>query len=100
VLIVFSETPVCEERMDRIRSVVGPRGELLNWSERKAWKRWELGPQIFRFYRLLGPPPFRLESALPVILVFKRFSWPKRFDFSGGQADRDCVSKRLEATLG
>jgi hypothetical protein len=99
VLVVFSEGPTCRERMSRIMPLVGSRSELLNWSERTKWNRWSLAPQLFAFYRFLGPQPFQMESALPAILVVRKFHWPRSFDFLGNLATRDSLLERLEQEL-
>jgi len=98
VLVVFSDTPTCQKRMSQILPLVESRSEQLNWSARKMWKCWSLGPRLFDFYRFLGPPPFMLERALPAVLVFNGFGWPRRFDFSVARA-RDSVIERLEKAL-
>jgi hypothetical protein len=81
VLTVFSDTPSCQEKMKEILPLVGSRAEFLNWSQRRTWNRWSIGPQVFRFYSFLGPQPFRLESSLPVVFVFRRIYWPTTLSF-------------------
>jgi hypothetical protein len=50
LLIVFADTPSCQEWMKQISPLIGSRSEFLNWSRRDQWNRWSIGPQLFRFY--------------------------------------------------
>ena len=76
------------------------RSEFLNWSERETWNRWSVGPPVFGFYSFfLGPQPFRLESCLPLVLVFRRHYWPTAFSFSGLRTTELPVIDRLKQEL-
>ncbi len=99
VLTVFADTPSSKQRMEQILPLIASRSEFLNWSERQQWKRWSIGPQVFRFYSFLGPQPFRLKSCLPVLFVFKRFYWPTTFSFGGRRTTELQVISRLRQEL-
>lgn len=93
VLIVYGEAASSRERMKQLLPLLGARSELLNWSERKLWKRWSVASQVFRFYSFLGPEPFRLESSLPVMFIFKAFYWPQTFSFSPMHDDSEVIGR-------
>lgn len=97
VLMVFADTPSCQGRMRELIPLIEARAVFLNWSKRRTWNRWSIGPQVFRFYSFLGPQPFRLESSLPVVFVFRKIYWPSTFSFGGHQNARDL--ERLEDEL-
>ena len=99
VLIVLADSPLCERRMQQILPIVNSRSEFLNWSKRETWKRWSIGPQVFRFYSFLGPQPFRLKYCLPVVFVFRRFYWPTTFSFGGLRTTDAEVIDKLKQEL-
>jgi hypothetical protein len=98
VLTVLADSPSCERRMQQILPLVNSRSEFLNWSQREMWKRWSIGPQIFRFYSFLGPQPFRLKYC-PVVFVFRRFYWPTTFSFGWPRTTEAQVIDKLKQEL-
>jgi hypothetical protein len=99
VLTVFADSPSCGRRMQQILPLVSSRSEFLNWSKRETWNRWSIGPQVFRLYSFVGPDPFRLESCLPVVFVFRRFHWPTTFSFGALRTTESEVIDRLKQEL-
>lgn len=73
-LVVYSDSPIWGPYFEReILPAVGPRGVVLNWSERKRWK-WSLPVALFRAFA--GSREFN-----PIAIVFRPFRWPRRFRF-------------------
>ena len=98
VLTVVANVPSCQERMKGVLPLLGSRSEFLNWSERRTWERWSLTVRLFRLHAFFGPVPFRREQTLPLVMIFRRFRWPKKFDFSKRENDVD-VLERLRQEL-
>lgn len=73
-LVVYSDSPVWGPYFEReLLPAVGPRGVVLNWSERKRWN-WSLPVALFRVFA--GSREFN-----PIAIVFRPFRWPRRFRF-------------------
>lgn len=75
VLFVYSESPIWRDYMlAEILPLVVHRAVVLNWSERRAWKRCSLAALAFWFFG--GRKAFN-----PLILVFRPFSFAQKFRF-------------------
>ena len=73
-LVVYSNSPIWQEYFEEhVLPVVGGRGVVLNWSERKVWS-YSLAVALFQFFG--GTREFN-----PLAIVFQPFAWPRRFRF-------------------
>lgn len=51
VLFVYSDSPIWHDyMMNEILPLVTERAVVLNWSERRKWRRWSLTAHVFRSY--------------------------------------------------
>jgi hypothetical protein len=76
VLVVYSDSPVWRDYFEQnVIPVVGSRGVILNWSERKQWS-FSVPVALFRFFG--GAREFN-----PLAVVFRPLAWPRRFRFYG-----------------
>jgi hypothetical protein len=75
ILIVYSDSPIWHEYMTtEVLPLVETRAVVLNWSERKKWKRFSLGAQVF--HHLGGSSEFN-----PLVILFRPFCKAKTFRF-------------------
>jgi hypothetical protein len=75
-LVVYSNSPIWKAYFEEhVLPAVGSRGVVLNWSERTRWS-YSLAVTLFRFFG--GTRQFN-----PLAIVFRPFSWPRRFRFYG-----------------
>jgi hypothetical protein len=82
ILFVYSDSPVWHEYMtSQILPLVEERAVVLNWSERKKWKKWSLAVQVFHSFG--GGYEFN-----PLILLFHPFRHVRQFRF--WSAFKDC----------
>jgi hypothetical protein len=85
VLAIYSDSPIWHEYMStQILPLVSDRAVVLNWSERKRWKRFSLAVLVFRFFA--GRRDFN-----PMVIVFRPFRraqkirfWPAFQDWKRG----------------
>jgi hypothetical protein len=97
VLLVYSNSPVWQSYMEEhILPQLPPGSVVLNWSERRRWRRWSLACLAFRFFG--GRYEFN-----PLAVVVLPFRWGRTFrfwqafrDFKHGR--RDTLAK-VEAQL-
>ena len=74
VLFVYSDSPIWHDYVvERILPKIGARAIVLNWSERKRWRR-TLPVLVFRFFG--GTRSFN-----PMALVFRPFRFARSFRF-------------------
>jgi hypothetical protein len=51
ILFVYSDSPIWQEYMvTEVLPLVQRRAVVLNWSERKRWRRWSLGVAVFHHF--------------------------------------------------
>ena len=75
VLFVYSDSPIWRDYMlTEMLPLVGSRAVVLNWSDRRSWKRWSLRVLAFRLFS--GEKAFN-----PLIVVFRPFRWAQKFRF-------------------
>jgi hypothetical protein len=75
-LVVYSNSPIWQEYFEQhVLPAVGSRGVVLNWSERKRWRR-SLAVELFRLFA--GAREFN-----PLAIVFRPLALPRRFRFYG-----------------
>jgi hypothetical protein len=73
-LVVYSNSPVWQRYFEaEVISQLGDRAVVINWSERKQWRR----TVPVMLFRCLAP---RREFN-PMVIVFRRYRWPLRFQF-------------------
>jgi hypothetical protein len=88
VLLVYSNSPTWQSYIEeRIIPRLPPETVVLNWSERRKWKRWSLAYLVFRFFG--GRYEFN-----PLAVVIHPFRWGRTFRF--WQAFRDFKHGRHE----
>ena len=74
-LVVYSDSPIWRDFMlQEIVPLLGERAIILNWSERKKWRRWSLATVVFRSFA--GGREFN-----PMVMVFQPWSRAKSFRF-------------------
>lgn len=89
VLFVYSNSPVWQEYLEQnVLPRLPDTALILNWSERRNWKRWTLGHLAFTFFG--GSREFN-----PVAVVVRPFRWAKCFRF--WKAFRDFKHGKPEA---
>ena len=100
VLLVLSDSPVWRDYMAaEIVPLVRERAVVLNWSERKRWRRWSPAPHAFRTFG--GHREFN-----PLVVVFRplrpaevlRF-WQAFKDWKHGHTEALERLRRLLAAL-
>jgi hypothetical protein len=75
VLLVYSNSPVWQSYVEEhIVPRLPPKSVVLNWSERRDWRRWSLAYLAFRFFG--GRREFN-----PLAVVVLPFRWGKTFRF-------------------
>lgn len=75
VLFVYSDSPVWQSYIEEHLLPALPDGSVvLNWSERRHWKRWSLASTAFRFFG--GWREFN-----PLAVVIRPFHWSRTFRF-------------------
>jgi hypothetical protein len=73
VLLVYSESPKWQDHIETKLMPNLPRSVVvLNWSERRTWRRYSLSVMAFRFFG--GSHEFN-----PIIVVFRPFRWATTF---------------------
>ncbi len=74
-LLIYSDSPIWHEYMtQQILPLVKERAFVLNWSERKKWRRWSLPIQVFESFA--GRQAFN-----PMVIVFRPLRRATRFRF-------------------
>jgi hypothetical protein len=75
ILFVYSDSPIWRDYMlSEMLPSVESRAIVLNWSERRTWKRWSLRALAFKFFS--GHKAFN-----PLIVVFRPFRLAQKFRF-------------------
>ena len=75
VLFVYSDSPIWHEYMaTEILPLVQERAVVLNWSERKKWRRWSLGVAVFHHFG--GGREFN-----PLVVLFRPVRLARVFRF-------------------
>lgn len=88
VLLVYSNSPTWQSYIEeRIIPRLPPETVVLNWSERRRWRRWSLAYLVFRFFG--GRYEFN-----PLAVVIRPFRWGRTFRF--WRAFRDFKHGRRE----
>ena len=88
ILFVYSDSPVWQEYIEEnILPRLPRRSVILNWSQRRNWKRWTLSYWVFQIFG--GTREFN-----PVAVVVRPFRWVKVFRF--WRAFRDFKHGRRE----
>ena len=99
ILFVYSDSPIWREYMaSEILPLVKERAVVLNWSERKTWRRWLLGVAVFRHFggaREFNPlvvlfRPVRLARVFRFWSAFK--DWKRGYRESVGRLRQDLLS--------
>jgi hypothetical protein len=73
-LLVYSNSPIWQDYFERhVVPIVGERGVVLNWSDRRRWP-YSLPVALFRVFG--GRREFN-----PLAVVFRPLAWPQRFRF-------------------
>jgi hypothetical protein len=102
VLFVYSDSPVWQSYIEEHLLPALPDGSVvLNWSERRHWKRWSLASAAFRFFG--GRREFN-----PLAVVVRPFHWGRTFrfwrafrDFKHGKRERlEKIQAEFFASLG
>lgn len=89
VLFVCSDSPIWGEHMaSEILPLVQKRAVVLNWSQRKSWRKWSLPVRIF--YHFGGDREFN-----PLVVLFRPARRAKVFRF--WRAFKDWKHGRTEA---
>jgi hypothetical protein len=89
VLFVYSNSPVWQSYIEEHLLPTLPHGSVvLNWSERRHWKRWSLASAAFRFFG--GRREFN-----PLAVVVRPFHWSRTFRF--WRAFRDLKHGKRES---
>jgi hypothetical protein len=92
ILFIYSDSPIWRDYMlSEILPLVEDRAIVLNWSERRTWKRWSL--RVLAFKLFAGQKAFN-----PLIVVFRPFLKAKKFRFwpafrEWKQGNRQSVDK-------
>jgi hypothetical protein len=74
VLFVYSDSPIWRDYMlEKVLPAVRERAVLLNWSERKRWKR-SLATRLFWYFA--GDQSFN-----PMVMLIRPFRFPQRFRY-------------------
>lgn len=101
ILLVHSDSPIWHEYMrSQVLPLVQERAVVLNWSERKKWRKWSL--EVAAFHRFAGAREFN-----PIVVVFRPFRLAKVFrfwsafkDFKQGYREPvDMVREELSSIL-
>jgi hypothetical protein len=88
VLLVYSNSPTWQSYIEEhIIPRLPPGAIVLNWSERRQWRRWSLAYLVFRFFG--GRYEFN-----PLAVVIHPFRWGRTFRF--WQAFRDFKHGRRD----
>ncbi len=75
ILFVYSDSPIWRDYMaTEILPLVQDRAVVLNWSERKKWRRWRLGVAVFHHFA--GVREFN-----PLVMVFRPVRLARVFRF-------------------
>jgi len=75
VLLVYSDSPIWHDYMvNEIAPLVAERAVVLNWSERRKWRRWSLAVNVFRSYG-------RWREYNPMVLLFRPMGRTRVFRF-------------------
>jgi hypothetical protein len=92
ILFVYSDSPIWRDYMlAEMLPLVGSRAVVLNWSERRTWKRWSLRVLAFRFFG--GHKAFN-----PLIVMFRPFRRAQKYRFwpafrEWKQGNKEAVEK-------
>ncbi len=74
-LFVYSNSPIWQAYMlEQVLPPIRKRAVVVNWSDRKQWKKWSLSTLAFRYFR--GRRNFN-----PLVIVFKPLQTAKTFRF-------------------
>ena len=75
ILFVYSDSPIWRDYMaTEILPLVQDRAVVLNWSERKKWRRWRLGVAVFHHFA--GGREFN-----PLVMLFRPVRLARVFRF-------------------
>ncbi len=75
ILFVYSDSPIWHDYMaTEILPLVQDRAVVLNWSERKKWRRWRLGVAVFHHFA--GGREFN-----PLVMLFRPVRLARVFRF-------------------
>jgi hypothetical protein len=75
ILLVYSDSPIWQDYMaTEVLPLVQERAVVLNWSERKKWRRWSLGVAVFRHFG--GAREFN-----PLVVLFRPVRLARVFRF-------------------
>ena len=75
ILFVYSDSPIWRDYMaTEILPLVQDRAVVLNWSERKKWRRWRLGVAVFHHFA--GVREFN-----PLVMLFRPVRLARVFRF-------------------
>jgi hypothetical protein len=75
ILFVYSDSPIWRDYMlTEMLPLISSRAIVLNWSERRAWKRWSLSVLAFRLFG--GHKAFN-----PLIVLFRPFRRARKYRF-------------------
>jgi hypothetical protein len=75
ILFVYSNSPIWNEYMaTEVLPLVQERAVVLNWSERKTWRRWSLEVAVFRHFG--GAREFN-----PLVVLFRPVRLARVFRF-------------------
>jgi hypothetical protein len=97
VLFVYSNSPIWQSYVEQRIVPRLPRGSvILNWSERRQWRRWSLATAAFRYFG--GSREFN-----PLAVVVRPLRWGRTFRFWQPFRDykhgNDQALQRTEAEL-
>jgi hypothetical protein len=75
VLFIYSDSPIWHEYMTtQILPLVENRAVVLNWSERKSWKKWSLAVRVFHLFS-------SGNDFNPAVMLFRPFRSAESFQF-------------------
>lgn len=89
-LVIYSDSPHWKEYFEtEVNPTLSSRSYILNWSHRKQWNNFTL--PTLAFHGFSGAREFN-----PLVIVFKKWKWPRRFRFFKAFHD---LKHRNQATI-
>jgi hypothetical protein len=99
VVLVHNGADGLDGWMSEIEPLVAHRAMLLDYEDRKRWKRWSLPVQFYNHFGPLVLPQRFVPDSLPVVIVLNRFRWPRTFSFGKHSREPDEKMTLLRSEL-
>jgi len=93
VVFVYNGTHQSGDQTSTLTSLVADRAALLDYAERRQWKRWSLPVHLYTLFGPMSIPQRLTPGVLPAVIVFRRFRWPKTFSF--GQRSKELEERMV-----